>query len=299
MLTNKQIRKRQNCCIPGCNSNALNTTQEISFHTVPTGKRDVKQGLAFDPKAWCESFKKILFQFVDGTRPFSKQIEEGKIKICSNHFKPEEIIKTTNRSWIKFGSIPTLNLPDKMYTKPQPTKRKKIIKNVIALPEKKKRILYNDLNEVKERFNEMKLSKNWKMSTHVNQESGKLEYLMFLKWQSFEKGVSVSLAPYITVIVWSDLSAEFFFSGVAIPATHDLNQLVLAGGNACTIAHLLTTAASYKHCRGHSVKKVPDLMKQKDWVLLHSQTSAIEPLSLQHCRWVIYYTLHVAFACYM
>nr|CAB3263150.1 uncharacterized protein LOC104265701 [Phallusia mammillata] len=57
-----------------------------------------------------------MFYHRDPSNKFKDRIKQGKAFICSSHFNKDDIQSTTKRKWIKFGRLPSQNLPQKCFT---------------------------------------------------------------------------------------------------------------------------------------------------------------------------------------
>ena len=52
----------------------------------------------------------VVFRYRYDTE-FQRKVRSGKVSICSRHFRDSDIIRTSCRSYFRFGCLPTTNLP--------------------------------------------------------------------------------------------------------------------------------------------------------------------------------------------
>lgn len=93
----------------------------------------------------------ILYQFRDPTvNKFRERILRGKVFICEKHFEINDIQQSSCKSWIKFGALPTQNLPQKRVQSKTSKPRRQIMKHPVAAKQAKP--AYTTISSLKDAY---------------------------------------------------------------------------------------------------------------------------------------------------
>lgn len=107
------------CCLPGCTSSDIATGR---IYRVPS---KLRKRFGASTKRWAEKFEQILFQYRCDAK-FKERIRNGQAYICFKHFKDSDFHRSNVRTTLKFGALPTKNLPKKSHHVKASRKRKSI-----------------------------------------------------------------------------------------------------------------------------------------------------------------------------
>ena len=207
---------------------------------------------------WSQEFCQVLYKYGEKSKNnFGKRIEDGKVYICSAHFCEGDIQKNVSRSWIKFGKLPTQNMPDKSIKEKETPKRRQLIKYDVPTKVQKKQ-LYRSLEDISSAFRSLKSFPQWQLNAVSDNESPSTSSatgiaiiaLHFAHWPStiyMKQGISAH-----------NLFVSYYFSfkisllGIKVPSTHSIYLMKLMGAESVTIASMLSTVQKYKLCEGYS-----------------------------------------------
>ena len=125
------------CCLPGCSNSSY--SPNISLYLVPNGKHKRNWfGSYADVVKWSQEFCHVLYKYREKSdNNFGKRIGDGKAYTCSAHFCEGDIQTNVSRSWIKFGKLPTQNMPEKSIKGKETPKRRQLIKYDVPTKVKK------------------------------------------------------------------------------------------------------------------------------------------------------------------
>ena len=109
---------------------------------------------------------------------FKERVKNGKAYICSRHFDKDDIQKTSKKSVLKFGALPTKNLPQKSHPTKTPAPRKQIVKYEVPV-KLKKTIQISSTMDIVQQFDKLAKS-NWRMESDEKKQA-----LHFLYYKNF------------------------------------------------------------------------------------------------------------------
>ena len=74
-----------------------------------------RYGDAADVQTWSEEFFRVLFKYrAPSDNNFKKRCKNGTASICRVHFAEVYIQRTSKMSWLKYGALPSKNIPQKV-----------------------------------------------------------------------------------------------------------------------------------------------------------------------------------------
>lgn len=138
---------------------------------------------------------------------FKKRVVNGKAFICSKHFRPVDIIQTNCKSNLKFGCLPTVNLPIKSHQTVDPPERRKITKYTIT--EKKKMHKLLTLRDITQEWDCCQIQ-GWRIH-HVSKSKVHLTYY---------KNDLMHFSPTISLLIAekdSELQFSIAYNGLYAP----------------------------------------------------------------------------------
>ena len=243
------------CCLPGCSNSSC--SPNISLFLVANGKHKRSWlGSSADVLRWSQEFCQILYKYREKLdNNFGKRIEDGKVYICSAHFCEGDIQKNVSRSWIKFGKLPTQNMPEKSIKVKETPKRRQLVKYDVPTKVQKKQ-LYRFLVDISSAFQSLKSFSQWQLNIVYDNESPStssatpMTALHFSHWPSaayMKQGISAH-----NLLVSRDFSFKISLHGIGVPSSHNIYSMKLMGAESVTIATMLWTVQNYKLCDGYS-----------------------------------------------
>ncbi|XP_039249463.2 uncharacterized protein LOC120327129 [Styela clava] len=197
MVPSKHRWSGSYCCIPGCKSSSGNGDH---LYHVPDGKN---KKFGMPSKEWAQKFHQVVFKYRFSPN-FKSKVEDGKVRICGDHFEDEDIQKTNKRSWIKFGALPTKCLPRKSHeVSPCPPRRivPKYSSTNDCPSSSSQSSIYNSINEIITAFESITL-KNWRMH-RINAHKAHFTYY---------SNYSLHATPEISLLICQFDQKPFYFS---------------------------------------------------------------------------------------
>lgn len=177
-----------------------------------------------------------LLRYRDNPK-FRKSLLSRKAFICEQHFVPGEIIKTSKRSCIKFGALPTQLLPKKSHEATPPQARRTIIKQPIQVPALPPKLFqYNSIDDIMTDFQSRPL-KNYR-AYKVN--SNRLHF-------TYYQDPDFHACPYISLYIKQEAKFTLSFALHGIYATVFSETLSLDAG----LIDLLKNLSKVTACQGY------------------------------------------------
>ena len=127
-------------------------------------KKNRWYGDAADMQTWSEEFFRVSFKYrAPSDKNFGKRCKNRTSYICSVHFEEVYIQRTSKMSWLKYGALPSKNMPQKSVATKSFIKRRSIVKH--ELPVKTKRVCkYKTLDEIQSHFWSLEtVSSRWEL----------------------------------------------------------------------------------------------------------------------------------------
>ena len=201
-------------------SQLVNTAAYLVAHRHPTHlmypcllfqmTKNRRCGDAADMQTWSEEFFRVLFKYrAPSDKNFGKRCKNGTASICSVHFEEVCIQRTSKMSWLKYGALPSKNMPQKSVATKSSIKRRSIVKH--ELPVKTKRVSkYKTLDEIQSHFWSLEtVSSHWELkfvaAENIASSSTAIPSKSFLRLSFWNPcNYKIRAVPTYTIFIYSD-----------------------------------------------------------------------------------------------
>ena len=241
------------CCIPGCHSTEV--TPSVTMYKVPSGKLNSRYGKYLDGEKWSTDFFEVILKFRNPKENnFFQRLQNGKAFICNLHFNENDIVKTNQLSWLKFGVLPKkcLPLPEGAGESLLPPKRPKLIGNILSAEQHhdchpssdfSMQNSISNLEKIEKQFRLSSLKDTWTIIKHSSEvQLNQALHFTFWTLEHAKYGF-----PKYSVLVHSDLSFNVSICCTVIPLNHEIYALNLNGSS---IIDLLNCVFKLHMCNG-------------------------------------------------
>ena len=229
-----------NCSIHGCHVSRRSKYRGVSIFKVPSGDSEFET-------AWRNKLIDVLTKDRVIDSSLREQINKRTIRICQQHFRPDQYNIHDTSKTLKPGEIPELILPVKSIPSKQSTPRSSAesisIKKEINLPppSSSSNIVspcYRDFEEFKKLIKLIKLPLSWKIVNNYNVD------IVFKYFDSVH-----TLAMY-EVFTNDTLIFKIRYFLWLIPNNHEIYTNYSHSFNNITVSNLVKVLSNYNMCSG-------------------------------------------------
>ncbi|XP_022803322.1 uncharacterized protein LOC111340701 [Stylophora pistillata] len=221
-----------NCSVVGCGS--CRRSKGIGIWKLPAPRNEVY-------KKWRADWLNELTKSREVDKDFQKQIDSDRVFTCEKHFALDDIEIVVSSKMTKkrpkFGSLPTLNMPQKSHQKEKLAPRR-LLSIVKDLPEtKRKNACYSNFVELCKRVHPLKTLSDWSV-----QELNDRILLRKIK--------NTFLLPEVEIMIDDSLGYTISIFGWLIPEDHELYSRYLRSVSNITVSDLVKDVESHSICPG-------------------------------------------------
>ncbi|PFX17564.1 hypothetical protein AWC38_SpisGene18105 [Stylophora pistillata] len=250
-----QFKTETECMTPGTNrmlvhfeGPANEKIIAVTCSTVYSTKRSKGIGIWKLPaprnevyKKWRADWLNELTKSREVDKDFQKQIDSDRVFTCEKHFALDDIEIVVSSKMTKkrpkFGSLPTLNMPQKSHQKEKLAPRR-LLSIVKDLPEtKRKNACYSNFVELCKRVHPLKTLSDWSV-----QELNDRILLRKIK--------NTFLLPEVEIMIDDSLGYTISIFGWLIPEDHELYSRYLRSVSNITVSDLVKDVESHSICPG-------------------------------------------------
>eukprot|EP00795_Rhopilema_esculentum_P015307 gene15307-6524_t len=219
-----------NCAFPQCGASRTAKYSGLGIFQVST--RSSERYVL-----WRKAVFDVLTKYREEDSNFKQLMASGNVWTCERHYKLEDIEFTnTGRKVLRFGAIPTENLPEKSHPS-KPIKERKhtsVVQDRVV--EQAKTDLYQSLEEVVKRAAKLKIPA-WQQESVSNQ----------LRLKLFEEECMI---PKFELVIGNNLTYTLFIYGWLLPQSHPIYTESDQNLKNITVSELIRKIEQHKICGG-------------------------------------------------
>lgn len=222
----------ENCAVFGCGS--CRRTKGLGIFKLPRSKDE-------EHKKWREAWLSEITKTREKNSEFQRLIDNDTVFTCEKHFKPDDIeifesAKMTKRK-VKFGALPTENMPKKSHETPKPPQRpaREIVKEIPSSANNKK--YYKGLTDVCKRIKGLKTISEWIVEERMDRVV-------------LRKMKDCFQLPELELIIDDSLGYTISVYGWFLPEDHELYSRSLRSMNNVTVSDLIRDIECQLICPG-------------------------------------------------
>eukprot|EP00794_Sanderia_malayensis_P001918 gene1918-2175_t len=175
--------------------------------------------------AWREATINVIKKYRVVDEDFKRQIQNGNVFTCEKHYAKEDIEFTkTGKKALRFGAVPTLNLPTKSHSTSQTERRVLLLHKKVDL-EVKETCCYRNFKELCSRTEKLKL-KSWQLQL----QEGSISLICYLKEYAI---------PKYEINIDENLRCTCSVFGWLLPNEHEIYEDVDRNMKNITVSNLL------------------------------------------------------------